>query len=215
MMRNRLSGGFLSLAALVIFAFLATPASALQINTSSSGLHVAKGCSTPDCFMSEIYVLSGAPSVSGSFDIVGTTLTFSIDLAAATLTGSDGAVTAVDFSNVNYSGSLTVVDQGSGMFGIIDQDATVAGTLTPIGAGSPVPFDIFPVNVVGNCTGTPGTSLGCGLQFGAGAGFEIGVNGNPRFFRHTVDIFSVPEPSTALLFGLGLSGLAMNRRRSL
>jgi len=214
-MRNRLSGGFLSLAALVVLAFSAAPASALQINTSSSGLHVAKGCSTPDCFMSEIYLLSGAPSVSGSFDIVGTTLTFSIDLAAATLVGTDGAVTAVDFSNVNYSGSLTVTDEGSGMFSIVDQDATVAGTLTPVGAGVPVGFNIFPVNVLGSCTGTPGTSLGCGLQFGAGAGFEIDVNGNPRFFRHTVDIFSVPEPSTALLFGLGLSGLAVSRRRSL
>jgi hypothetical protein len=212
-MRKRLSGGFLGLAALALLAFSAAPVSALTINSSSSGLHVADGCSTASCFLSGIYMLSGAPPVSGSFDIVGTTLTFSIDLAAATLIGSDGTVSAVDFSNVNYSGSVTVGNEGSNMFSILDQNATVSGTLTPVGDGSATAFNIFPVNVVGNCTGTPGTSLGCGLQFGAGAGFEIDVNGNPRFFRHTVDIFSVPEPSAALLLGLGLSGLAASRRR--
>jgi hypothetical protein len=213
-MRNRLSAGFLGLAAVVIFALSAAPLGALTINPASSGLHDAQGCSTANCILSGIYSLSGAPSVTGSFDIVGTTLSFSIDLVAATMTGNDGAVTAVDFANVNYSGSFTVVDEGSNMFSFLDQQATVAGTLTPVGAGSPVAFDIFPVNVTGNCSGTPGSSLACGLQFGAGQGFEIDVNGNPRFFRHTVDVFSVPEPGTALLLGLGLSGLAVNRRRS-
>jgi hypothetical protein len=213
-MRNRLSCGYLGLAALVILALSAAPLSALTINPSSSGLHVARGCSSASCFGTQIYSLSGAPSVTGSFDIVGTTLSFSIDLVAATLTGNDGAVTAVDFTNVNYSGSFTVDVDSATEFSFLDQDATVAGTLTPVGAGSLVDFDIFPVNVTGNCSGTPGSSLACGLQFGAGVGFEIDVNGNPRFFNHTVNIFSVPEPGTALLLGLGLSGLAVNRRRS-
>ncbi len=214
-MRNRLSSGFPSLAALVIFSLSAAPLSALTINPASSGLLDARGCSTANCILSEIYSLSGAPAVSGTFDIVGTTLTFSIDLVAATLPGNDGAVTAVDFGNVNYSGSVTVVDEGSNQFSFLDQDATVTGTLTPVGAGSATPFNITPVNLTGNCLGTPGSSLACGLQFGAGVGFEIEVNGNPRYFNHSVDLFSVPEPGTALLLGLGLTGLAANRRRSI
>lgn len=214
-MRNQSPGGLLGLAGLLVFAFSATPTSALTINTSSSTLSVARGCGSPSCFFSEIYTLSGAPAVSGSFDISGTTLTFSIDLVAATLIGSDGAVTAVNFTNVNYSGSVTVVDQGS-FFSITDQSATVAGTLTPVGAGSAVAFNLFPVNLSGGiCSGTPGSSLSCGMTFGAGIGFEIDVNGNPRYFNHTVNLFSIPEPNAALLLGLGLSGLAASRRRSI
>ena len=222
-MRKRPSGGFLSLAAFVILASSAAPLSALTVNPSSSVLAAASGCGTASNFcFSKIFLLSGTESVSGSFDIVGTTLNFSVDLVTATLTGSDGAVSAVVFSDVNYSGSFSVVDEGSNFFSFADQEASMSGTLTAIGPGSAVPFDFSPDNLIlpnpvfvtGTCEGTPGSSLTCGLNFGVGGGFEIDVNENPRYFKHTVNLFSVPEPGTALLLGLGLSGLAVNRRRS-
>ncbi len=218
-MRNRFRRGFMAIFA--VTALLAGPVSATTILTSGSGLDLAVGCTDSSCFDFSapptvvLYNLSASAPVSGTFGITGLTLDFSIDLAAANLTGPDGAVTSVDFSNVNYLGSVSVVDQGSGNFFIGSQTASMSGTLTPNGAGSPVDFGQLPgpalaVAVSGNCN-TAGNLLSCGLIFGTN-GFELGVNGNQRFFRHTVDITGViPEPNTALLLGLGLSTLAIRR----
>jgi len=52
-------------------------------------------------------------------------------------------------------------------------------------------------------------------HLGVAGGFEIDVNGDPLYFKHTVNLLSVPELGTALLLGLRLSGLAANRRRSI
>lgn len=218
-MRNRICGRFImALSALVFFV---GPASAISIIPSSSGLDVAVGCLDSSCFSFSgplLYNLTASAPVSGSFGITGSTLDFSIDLTTANLVGPDGAVTSVDFSGVQYVGSVSVFDEGSGNFSVATQAAGISGTLTPNGAGSPVVFDfqalVNPINVSGLCTAA-GSSLTCGLIFGSGVAFEIDVNGNPRFFRHTVDITGViPEPNTALLMGLGLSLLVAKRRGS-
>ena len=216
-MRNRSFKRFVAHAAFVVSALsFATPALSLTIAPAVSGLDQANGCASAACFpFNSIFSLPTPSPVSGTFDIVGTTLTFSIDLAGpATLVGNDGLVTSVDFTNVNYSGSFSVVP-GVADFSFTDQSSTVSGTLTPNGAGSAVAFNIAGVNTTGSCTGTPGTSLVCGFQFGAGAGFAIDVNGNQRYFNHLVDINGVvPEPSSALMIGLGLTALAVRRRHA-
>jgi hypothetical protein len=217
-MRKRLYGGFI--VALTALGLSAGSASALSIIPESSGLDVAVGCLDSSCASFSgplLYNLSASAPVSGSFGITGTTLGFSIDLAAANLIGPDSEVTSVDFSNVHYVGSVSVVDQGSGQFSIATQSAGISGTLTPNGPGSPVAFDfqalVNPVNISGSCTAA-GNTLQCGLIFGSGVAFEVGVNGNQRFFKHNVDITGVvPEPNTALLMGLGLSVLAVSRGR--
>ena len=62
------------------------------------------------------------------------------------------------------------------------------------------------------CSGTPGSVLTCGFLFGS-SDFQVDVNGNPRYFRHFVDVGSlIPEPGTALLFGTGLSLLCIRRQ---
>lgn len=217
-MRNRFSAGLIMAFAVMVFS--ANPISAaIDIIPSSSGLDVAVGCTDSSCFdfggpPVVLYNLSASAPVSGSFDLTGTSLDFSITLASANLIGPDGSVTSVDFTGVNYVGLVSVIDQGSGNYSIPSQTAGISGTLTPNGAGSPNVFNLPSVALSGSCA-TAGNLLTCGLIFGSGNAFELDVDGNPRFFRHTVDITGVvPEPNTALLFGIGLTMLAARRRHA-
>jgi hypothetical protein len=192
-------------------------AAALDVNPAGSFLTPpSDGCLDAVC-ASPVFSLDGPTSVSGSMTLSGNTLSFSIDLASASFSGSDGPVTGVTFSNVNYSGSLAVTTLGS--FIVLDssagsQTATVSGTVTPSGAGSAVNFTLSGVQVSNlNFTLTGGgPSFFGGLRFGPD-GFDLDVNGNTRFFQHTLNVSVIPEPGTAVLLIGGLAGLAAQRRR--
>lgn len=194
---------------------LATGASALSIDSSNSGVDQGAVCSDTLC-ITPLYNLAASAPVSGSLDITGTTLNFNIQLANASFNpvgGSDGGITALSLSNLTYSGSIAVSPSGSTFTVNGGQVGSVSGTATPTGAGSAAPIAASLVLVTGVCSGTPGSSLQCGLIFGPAVDFKATVNGNVRYFRTTVDAFTVvPEPGTALLLGLGLVGLSTGRR---
>jgi len=194
---------------------LSGAAQAGPIDSSSSGLDQAQGCGDAPCAFDVIYNLDASAPVTGNLDITGSTLDFTISLASATLSGSDGAVSSITFSDVTYSGSFAITLDGSGGATITDQIATIAGTVTPDIGGASV-FNAINVNTTGLCTGVDTASPTCGLIFGGPTSdFSADVNGNTRYFRHTVAVSVIPEPGTALLLGLGLGGLATatSRRR--
>ncbi len=203
--RKNLALGFVAAAALIASG----SAQALTIDSSQSGLDQALGCSSTFCVVgTEIFALDASAPVGGTLELSGGTLDFTITLASASLSGTDGAVTGLTFSDVTYSGSVSATDQSPNGYSI-SGTSTISGTVTPIGAGAAQVFDAVSVNTSGLCTGTPGDSLVCGLNFTAADDFNTGVNGNTRHFVHQVDVMAViPEPGTALLLGLGLSLLA-------
>ena len=194
----------------------AASASALAIDPANSALEEAKGCADSFCSPS-VFELTGPTPVTGSLSLVDDILSFQVQLASAELAathGSDGGVESIVFSDVIYSGSVTVTP-GAGQAIAIDfgQLVSVLGQVTPIGAGSPSTFQATQVLLTGSCSGSAETALLCGLIFEPDLDFDAEVNGNTRSFQHVVNVAAaVPEPGAALLLGLGLAGLASASR---
>ena len=115
------SGPLLALGSLLLFA---GAAQAGPIDSASSGLDQAQGCGDPPCAFDVIYNLDASAPVTGDLEITGSTLDFTISLASATLSGSDGAVSSIDFTGVTYSGSFAITLDGSGGATITDQIVT-------------------------------------------------------------------------------------------
>ena len=174
----------------LVLVLVASLASALTIDSGNSGLDQGAACSDTSC-LPALYNLTASAPITGDVEIAGATLSFNIQLSSANfqaLGGGDGAVTSIDFSNVVYSGSVTVSLDASNNYVIdLGQTAAVSGTVTPTGAGSASAIAGSMVLVTGLCSGTPGSALQCGLVFGPMVDFSADVNGNTRYFRHSVD----------------------------
>ena len=215
-----------SLLAFALLCFVSSGAQALGI--SGGGFDQALGCSSVACGTTQTLELDPAADpvapVSGSIDLDTTalTLSFSFSVAELGLTplggGDDNGVSNVVFTNTVYQAAgLSLLSAGGSYIVGPAQTAQVSGEQTQLAGmttvgGTPSAF-LVDARITGSCT-TSGAGLSCGLSFGQ-SGFSFDV-GDPtpaaRYFQHTANLVAVPEPSTALLLGLGL-GVALSATR--
>jgi len=197
----------------LVSTFLAGVAQALPVSTASVG--GGRGCTVQACSPAATQTLmwsSSSGGGTGTLDIVGNNLSFSITLASTTfvpISGpNDNGVTQLVFSSTTYTGSATLNPVVPGFYTILSGSSTINGTQTPSGAGVAGPFAAADALLGGSCTVT-GPSISCGITFGAANDFNFDLNGQTRYFTHTVNVTAVPEPATAALFGAGLVGLGI------
>ena len=205
-----------AVAAVVGFVFALAAGSAQALPVSSASVGNARGCVNQACTNQTFTWGSNAGGGTGTLDIVGNNLSFSITLASTTLVSigaSDNGVTQIDFTSTTYTGGATLMPLGGGFYSILSGSASISGTQTPTGAGAAGPFAAADALLSGSCQDT-GASISCGIVFGAANDFNFLVNGQTRHFTHTMNVTAVPEPATAALVGAGLLGLGIAGSRS-
>jgi len=203
------------LVALALLTLGGGSARALPLPVVTAAVGGGQGCTTSACGASATLSWSsssGAGSGTVDLDAGLLTLTFSITLPSSTflpISGpNDNGVTQLDFTTVTYAGTAPLMDLGGGFFWILGGSASVSGTQTPTGAGSAGLFSASDSLLSGSCQDISG-SVYCGITFSAPNDFNFQVNGQTRYFTHTVNVTAVPEPTAALQFGCALLGLGL------
>jgi hypothetical protein len=199
-------------------ALSAAAAQATPLPVVSASLGGGQGCPTASCTSPTLSWSSSSGGGSGSVDLDtgALTLTFSITLSSSTFLPtsgpSDNGVTQLDFTDVTYSGSATLMDLGGGLYWITGGSASVAGTQTPTGAGSAGAFSASESLLSGSCTDIAG-SVSCGIIFSTENDFNFLVNGETRYFTHTLNVTAMPEPlgSVSFLVTLLVGGAAVRK----
>jgi hypothetical protein len=228
-------------AALVALGLVAAPASAVTINLTVSGGGLngvdTRTCNDSLCATTLWSLASGEVyGATGTIAIDTTTNTMTISLAVATsvldadpskgqAAVSDGASSLVFTGGTYVTLALPVTASAGGAGTTVYQIAAgQAGAVSfsnvvATGAGPGGALSLAAVRVTGQCTVDANNAGTCGISFGQAGTTNFRLNdatkwgAYDRWVKHTFNIAVVPEPATALLLGLGVSGVAILRRR--
>jgi hypothetical protein len=183
----------------------------------------------------ELYATTGTISIDTTLSTMTVTLATAVSvidqdpsILPAQPVSSDGATSLVFNGGTYVTAAIPISIAAGALPGttVYSIAATQVGAVSftsvvPTGAGTGDPLSLASVRVTGSCTLVNATNTGtCGVSFGpSGAtNFRIPGTGNfggyDRWVQHTHNVAVVPEPTTALLFGLGLGSVAILRRRN-
>lgn len=174
----------------------------------------ASPCSTSADF--ELDPPTPVKPATGSISFGVGTADIVLNVASYSMTGSSGSVTALDFSDVVYTATITTTtfDFGGGTVQINQVPGiavgSVSGTYDQVGGPGSSPFSDLSVSfsnlscLLSNGQGQCGFLVG---TFADTADFHLDVDGSPYDVHQTFNVI-VPEVGTSALLALGILGLA-------